>query len=260
MYTPIGKHYYYDGLKKSLQDFETIAYDQKIIYEVIRVIKGEALFLDDHLSRMKKGLLNDQVSLIESIKKDVGKLVEAHSELNQNIKIDVFDVHYRLYFLESTYPAEILYQTGVEVKLASVERKNPNIKALDMTYKEHIEKIKGDAFEVILLNDNGEISEGSKSNFLFIKNDCIISAPLDKILVGVTYSNVLKMAVDLGYEITYRIIKKDEIHTMDACFLTGTSLGVLPIAKIDEVHYSSSEHIIVKSLRQAYEEKIRGTK
>ncbi len=259
MYRNIGEYYIRNGNKIPSSEFELIHSELKIIYEVIRVIDRKPLFLEDHLLRLESSLKASQMpSCVKEVEESIHALIEMYPYFEKNIKIDVTIDGYRVYFMESFYPDKKLYQDGVSVITANIVRDNPNVKRLNMDYKKSIEEIKGDAFEVLLVNEDGFVTEGSRANLVFVKGKTLYSAPLENILVGVTFKNVLKMAISRGFSIEYNCVKSEEINQMDACFLTGTSLGILPIHQVDDYIFSSEKHRVVLELNQAYNQVIKG--
>ncbi|MBN2797454.1 MAG: aminotransferase class IV [Clostridia bacterium] len=253
MYDIIGDYYLENGIVRPVDSFQLETHSEQVIYEVIRVINGKILFLEDHMQRLRHSLdfIHLELSLVDKIQRDLNKLLEGHS-FNQNIKIDVYDHTYRCYFIKSKYPDKSLYDSGVDVCILEHHRKNPEIKALDMAYKARIEEIKGNQyFEVLLKDEEGHILEGSRSNVIYVKGNQIISAPLNEILNGVTFKNVVKMAHELNIDVVYRKIHHEELKDLEACFLTGTSLGVLPIRKIYDLEYDV-KHPVLKQLMESY--------
>jgi branched-chain amino acid aminotransferase len=242
-----------DNHKVGASEFKRLETDQ-IIYEVIRVIDNKILLMNDHMNRLRRSLelVGDSSEIVDRIEDSLEILLDGHKDLDKNIKIDVYNGHYRCYFVESFYPKQELYETGVETTLYKHSRLNPEVKALNMDYKTTIEEIKaGKYFEVLLVNDEGFVLEGSRSNLLLIKDDVLISAPLGDILNGVTFRNVIRMAENLKIKVDFRRVHKNELKDVDACFITGTSLGVLPISHIDEIKYNT-KHDIIKALMKAY--------
>jgi len=259
MYKNIGQYYIKNGDILDASEFEFDFTDQKILYEVIRVIDNHPLFLDDHLERLKHSLRKSGVTCeIGDLKFLVNRLIDTNPPMDKNIKIDVTNYSFRLYFMESFYPEKDKYDKGVKTITASIERDNPTVKRLNMSYKNTINEIKGDNFEVLLVNSLGKITEGSRANLLFIKDKTLYSTPLDEILVGVTFKNIIKMAENLHVPIKFQSIDLNDISQMEACFLTGTSLGVLPIKQVDDVIYDSSNHDIVLQLMEAYKTQVKG--
>lgn len=253
MYKNIGTHYIHNGRILPSATFHQLKSDT-IIYEVMRVIQGHILFLEDHIERLEHSL--DRVGFkvdTEDIQKQLLTLVSVHPTLDKNIKLDIEQDNYQLYFIESHYPERELYQTGVATTAVKLERSNPTVKHLDMDYKKYIAQIKNNTFfEVLLINKNNKIIEGSSSNLLFLKNNTLYSAPLDTILTGITFKNVITLGKKLGLQVQYKSVDMGELDEMDGCFLTGTSLGVLPIQSIDHHLYDSAKQPVVLKLIQAY--------
>lgn len=253
MYKNIGTFFIENDEQKTADEFKSDLDKENIIYEVVRVIDNKFLFLEDHMLRLRNSLrlVGRDQDIVDRIEKVVQVLVAGH-DLNKNIKIDVYNDNYRCYFTESSYPADTLYLEGIETTLFHYVRSQPGVKQLDMDYKKTIEKIKdGRYFEVLLEDDKGFVIEGSRSNLLYIKDSTIYSAPLEDILNGVTFRNVIKMAERLDFDIVYKRIHKDELDKIDACFITGTSIGVLPIKTIDNIEFQV-DHPVIKSLMEAY--------
>ena len=259
MYENVGTYYFLNNKSYLGHTFNLEDVPNHGIYEVVRVFNGKVLFFQDHMNRLSQAMENINIPILklEVIKNNIHKLIEDHPGLNSNIKIDVGKEFSRVYFVKSYYPEEKLYQKGISTTLLDHDRKNPHFKIMDMDYKKKIEAIKKKGFfEVLLVNREDIITEGSRSNLIFIVNDTLIGAPLDLILHGVTFKNVLKMAKNFGFKYQETGLKVKDLNSVDACFITGTSLGVLPIDSIDDIHYKSSEHYIVKSLMKAYNEYI----
>jgi len=253
MYKNIGTYFIMDGTVQPADSYKKLNCD-KIIYEVLRVLDGHVLFLDDHMDRLRYSLEQMNISSnVDKVKSDVLKLIEINDIDNMNIKLDVIKDHYRVYFMESNYPNDLLYKEGVITTAVKLERNNPTVKQLDMDYKMKIEHIKGDEFfEVLLINRDNKITEGSRANLIFIKDETLYSAPREEILSGITFSNVLKMSKKHNLKIKFCSVDVSMLSQMEACFLTGTSLGILPIKLIDENKYDSANHHVVLKLMKAY--------
>ena len=121
------------------------------------------------------------------------------------------------------------------------------------------EAIQKGADEAILLDKNGFISEGSGENIFLIKNNIIYTPTVDHCLNGITRQSVMKIAVDMGYEVVEKNLKIDELINSDEAFFTGTAVEITPISKIDEmVIGSGSRGPITQKLQKTYEDIIFG--
>lgn len=255
MYENVGHYYFLNGQKHKAESFALDQMPQACIYEVLRVKNNKIMFLDDHMERLEEGLVagGHPLTLVKEVQRAMASLVRDHADFDCNLKIDIGDQFSRVYFVKSTYPCPRMYQEGVATTLLDFDRQDPQHKILNMAYKARIEAIKGGAyFEVLLVNKEGLVIEGSRSNLVFVYEDKLVGAPLKEILHGVTYKNVMKLARALGIGVVETGFKKSMLKEAQACFLTGTSLGVLPIQSIGDLVFESTSHGIVKSLIKAY--------
>ena len=122
------------------------------------------------------------------------------------------------------------------------------------TFRDRVnESIKNaDAYEALLVNNKGEITEGSKSNVFFVRDDVFYTAPAKDVLVGITRSRIIQLCLKLGYSIMEQPINVDFLENIDGLFLTGTSPKVLPIATIDDRKYNSTENSAIGAIHDAY--------
>jgi len=88
--------------------------------------------------------------------------------------------------------------------------------------------------EAILLDRNGNVSEGSGENVFVVKNGRIATPGLDSsILEGITRDSVFQIAKELGYTVEVRNIVRAELYGADELFFTGTAAEVTPIREVD---------------------------
>lgn len=236
------------------------------IYEVLRIVSGIPLFLEKHMDRLESSarLLNHSVAGIsDSIRDSIGKLVNANNSPEKNVKIIVYNManpvpDYMVYFIPSSYPTPEQYNMGVNVILLKEERNNPNAKVVNLMYKERVAAALADAnaYEALLINRENEITEGSRSNIFFVKNDKVFTAPKGNVLMGITRLYVFELCKDLGIEIIEKPIYVSILGEMDGAFMTGTSPKILPIGTIGDMSFNSAENPIIKALMKRYDDVI----
>ncbi|MGE5631816.1 MAG: aminotransferase class IV, partial [Caulobacteraceae bacterium] len=208
------------------------------IYEVIRVISGVPLFLEKHIDRLEAsaGLLGHSVQpLVERIKAAIKELIEINNKPGKNIKIIVSNLSskapdYVVFFIESSYPEQKDYQSGVPTVLYKAERNNPNAKVVNLSFKEGVASVlkETNAYEALLVNENNEITEGSRSNVFFVKGESIYTSPKGAVLVGITRVSVFELCSRLNINIIERPIDVAFLNEIDGLFMTGTSPKILP--------------------------------
>ncbi|WP_427338231.1 aminotransferase class IV [Caloranaerobacter sp. DY30410] len=232
------------------------------IYEVIRVIDGVPLYVEEHLMRMRKSaeLLGFKIKKSDDeILDEIKKLITVNNFPNLNIKLMFSDLNksnqlFLAYFIKSYYPEKEVYENGIHTILFNIVRENPNAKIVNMSFKERVKKELEDknAFEALLVNEDGYITEGSRSNIFFVIDDKVYTAPEGEVLQGITREKVLKVSKELGIEIIKRNIHIDELKNLDGAFMTGTSVNVLPIRTIDEIKLDSVNNKIIKEISLRY--------
>jgi len=236
-----------------------------VIYEVIRVIDQKCLFLEDHLTRLFKSvsLAGKKLNLSgNEISANIYKLLSINSLLHGNIRLDIFfqksQFQVLIQIIPHNYPSSEDYSAGVKAISYKAQRDNPNAKVLNPELREKINlQIKTvQAYEAVLVNNEGYVTEGSRSNLFFIKNDTIYTAPSELILVGITRDQVFKLCREKAIKITERNIKFSQINQFDSAFITGTSPKILPLNGIDEIRFDTTNKLI-QDLIVLYNDKIR---
>jgi len=226
---------------------------EKIIYEVLRVIEGKPIFLENHFKRMQNSfeLIGEKVSLIyDDISNKVYDLIKNEKKLEGNIKItyEVYGKILKIFFIEHSYPSSEMYESGVRTILYFGERENPNVKIVNENFREKINKeIKeNNAYEAILVDSNGYITEGSKSNIFMVKGNKLLTSPVKAVLPGITRGEVLDLAQKLKIEVEEVEYKYLDINKLDGMFISGTSPKVLPVKLVNDISLDPHNWIIRK--------------
>ncbi len=232
------------------------------IYEVIRVIDGVPLYVEEHLLRMRESaqLLGFKIKKSDNeILNEIKKLITVNKFPNLNIKLVFSNLNksnqlFLAYFIKSYYPEKEVYEKGIHTILFNVIRENPNAKIVNMSFKERVKKELEDknAFEALLVNEDGYITEGSRSNIFFVIEDKVYTAPEGEVLQGITRERIFKVSKELGIEIIKKHVHVDELKNLDGAFMTGTSVNVLPIRTIDEIKLDSVNNKIIKEISLRY--------
>ena len=90
------------------------------------------------------------------------------------------------------------------------------------------------ADEALLLNTAGHVAEATSANVFWVENDMVCTPPLAAgILPGVTRVVVLELCARLGVSVMEKTGLPEELLRAEGVFLTMTSLGVVPVAKLD---------------------------
>lgn len=250
----VNRFFLEDGHLDSTKNFKNEKNNKdKIIYEVIRIKNGTPLFLKAHLKRMQKSfeIMKKTFSYeYDKINEYLERVICANDKIEGNIKI-TFNINedvMRVFYIKHSYPTEIMYKNGVNTILYHGERHNPNAKVIDGDFRSKVnEEIKkAGVFEAILVDQNGYITEGSKSNIFLIKDNKLLTSKVEAVLPGVTRGEIIEIAKEekIAFEeIEFEYTKLKEI---DAMFISGTSPGILPISKINNISMNVENEIMIK--------------
>lgn len=255
------KYFIHNGRIEKTDNFTIDLPDTtKVFYEVIRVINGKGLFLNEHLDRLHRSVMLSQLDCldIDNIRSSILKLLRANYVKEKNLKLNFFcqNNHQELYafFIESHYPSNEVYQKGVRVELLPIERHNPNVKLENPLLRGSADKAicMSQTHEMLLVNAQGFITEGSRSNFFAVFGNKLVTPPAQQVLQGITRQMVIKLAHNNNIALEERPIHKSEINDMDGAFITGTSSKVLPIAKITD-HVFDTIPVTTSKMMKLYE-------
>ncbi len=88
--------------------------------------------------------------------------------------------------------------------------------------------------EAILLDLNGNLSEGAVENIFLVRDGKLLTNDeKSSILLGITRDSVIEIARGLGYKIEIRALALDDLFTANEAFLTGTAIEIAPIREVD---------------------------
>ena len=88
-------------------------------------------------------------------------------------------------------------------------------------------------FEAILVKD-GQVTEGSVSNVVVVENRTLVTAPQGpRILSGVTREVALALAKQEGFDVQERYPSRELLYAASEVFLTGTTVEVLGVVRVD---------------------------
>jgi len=89
--------------------------------------------------------------------------------------------------------------------------------------------------EVIVLNNDGHISEGSAANFFLFRNGAFATPPItDNVLEGITRRTIIQLIRDdLKMEVQERQIDRTELYLADEAFFCGTGVQISAITRAD---------------------------
>lgn len=258
----LGKYYIFNNNMKDSREFDdNIIKGEKNIYEVLKVKKGVPLLLEDHIIRLKNTskLINLEIWLEDGFIEDaIKKLIEKNKVEEGSLKflLNFEEKNFICYFEETTFPTREDFRKGISTALYKKERKNPNAKVLNNNFRKDLDKFIKDKniFEAILVDRNGFITEGSKSNIFMVKGDKLITTPSKAVLLGITRKQVLDICNKLNISVVEKYLTHQELKEMDGIFISSTPFDILPVKNVDDIKFESSKNSLIVSIMKKYNE------
>jgi len=228
------------------------------VFEGIRAYDGYVFKLDDHLDRLYRSAraINLDIPLDER---------EMEDAILQTLRANGFDEAYirpivtrgkgslGLDIESCTDPSVViiskewealygpeLYEEGLNLLTTSI--RNQPKEGLPPTVK-HLNYLTNvlalmqantwGADEALMLDTNGNVSEGSADNVFVYRKGTVYTPPVINNLPGITRGVVVDILKDLGHQVEEEDLGLAEVLTADEVFLSGTAAEVAPVAEID---------------------------
>jgi branched-chain amino acid aminotransferase len=135
---------------------------------------------------------------------------------------------------------------------------DPSVKSLNYLNNilGKIECMDAGVSEAIMLNDLGNVAEGTGDNVFIVKDGTVITPPASAgILMGVTRGLVLRLAAKIGVKSLEQDIKPAELFMADECFLTGSAAEIIAVTRVnDQIIGNGLAGPITQKLTKAFHE------
>lgn len=139
------------------------------------------------------------------------------------------------------------YSKGVHMIIAQTLRTpkesfDPNIKSGNYlnNVMAHHEAMKAQAYDAIMLNRQGHVTEGTTSNVWMVKDGNILTPPLGAgILGGITRQTLFELGREKKLKMREANFTPDELLAADEVFITSTTRQVVPVTQIDQTPIGS---------------------
>ena len=167
-----------------------------------------------------------------------------------------------------SYLGEEGTRNGIRAKVSSWERISsrsliPQAKASGQYLNSvlaKIESVKAGYDEAILLDEHGNVAEGSGENIFTVRDGTIVTPPTHAaILDGINHRSVIQIARDLGYTVIEREIARTDLYLSDEVFLTGTAAELVPVREIDDHAIGAGEPgEVTRVLQRTFQDALYG--
>lgn len=243
-------------------DFSEQIFENSLsIYEVVRVFKGRPIFLSDNLQRLDNSLKKSNIhmnvkslNIPEKLKHfiDLSHITEGNLKYVLHFKQAQPDEY--IFQIPHSYPTARDYEQGVATMTYPAVRENPEIKYINADLRTLANRLMHDnqVYEILLVDRNGFITEGSRSNVFFIKGNVLYTAPVEYVLPGTSRKRVIEICKICQCPVEEKQIALSGLSGYDAAFLSGTSPLILPIHRIDNLYLDPKNQLLQKLMKQYF--------
>ena len=133
------------------------------------------------------------------------------------------------------------YRDGLPVVVPSVRRTPPESQSPRAKVHNYVNLVQA-SLEVesqnpnawpILLDTNGNLSEGPGSNIFIVKDGIVLTSREQFILSGISRGVAIELAQELGIEVQETDIDLYDAYTADEAFVTSTSFCICPVSSFN---------------------------
>ncbi len=253
------------------------------LFETMRSYQKKVPFLDKHLARMEWGATFINIPFLhpKEIENSINELIRMTGYESARIKVILTGMNEQtsrpqlptdemgincVIICEKFSPlGDEDYDEGVELCVMHSIKNDPapasNLKSTSWLTKmvARRELAEKSAFDGILLDALGYVTETTSGNLFWIKDRVLYTAPVSLgLLPGITRQVVIDLAKESGIEFKEKMIKPEELMLADEVFMTNSTCEVLPVTVIDGASIKDGEvGELTKDLAVSYHERIQ---
>ncbi len=95
------------------------------------------------------------------------------------------------------------------------------------------EAVKEGFDEVVMLNERGEVAECTSANIFAVKNEKILTPPLNSgCLEGVTRGILMEIAPEAGVSVVEQALRPEDLYSADEVFISSTNRNLISVGEI----------------------------
>jgi branched-chain amino acid aminotransferase len=220
-------------------------------FETLLVRDGEIQLLREHLQRLHKGAKDLKMKVLyadDKIIKIAKELVERNKIKKAMLRIVLTPETFLMHL--SRFPER---PKVARVCFVKMERCLPWLKTLNYlpTVLAQAEAEKRGFDEALLVNREGYVLEGGRTNFFWVKKGRLFTPPLGEALSGITRAKVIDLAKQLKIKFVEKKVKAKELLLADEIFLTNAPMEIWPVVGVEGARFAVGA--VTKLLQEHYE-------
>jgi len=226
-------------------------------FETIRIHGGRPFRLGAHLARLRDGLEAHEIrppDLVEAAPGACRDLVQRTGAQEGLVRITVTA---RTVALTSRalpeIPARVVLRVVRDVvripgRLSTTKSISRAAESLALR-----KALAAGAFDALLLNPDGRVAETTSRNVFLVSDDVLSTPPVSEgALPGVTRAAAMEVAEAADLEVAEEPIALPDLAAATEVFLTGTGVGILGVARLEDRPYGSVPGPVTRRIADGY--------
>ena len=230
------------------------------IYETMRTYHGRPFLFDRHMRRLRRSarmidlplpFSDEELAAQMRTTQDTAKL-DGEAYIRVLVTRGVGELTYDL--KATPHPSIVIivkpqidppadaYEKGVRVVIVDIVRNhpatvNPMIKSNNLMNSALAmqQALRSNAFEGVMRNYKGELTECTTSNLFIVNNNVALTPPLEAgLLPGITREFLFDVGRDIGVEVAETVLGDEDLFRADEAFLTSTTRELVPIVTVND--------------------------
>lgn len=217
------------------------------VFETMRSYHGKIFLVDEHLKRLFCGLEDLRIKVPyggDEIKRYLSVVLESNKLKDARLRLTVWrgKTNVRISIIAWPYKAQEKekYQKGFTAIISHIRQdtitKRPNIKSIDYLFflkAYRLAKVKGKD-EAVLVNSQGFLVEGSRSNIFLVKDQGLYTPSLASgCLNGITRKTVLHIARGLKIKCREILVSPKDLFEAQEAFFTNSLIELMPLTAVN---------------------------
>ncbi|WP_332651670.1 aminodeoxychorismate lyase [Lysinibacillus sp. 54212] len=242
-------------------------------FETLRTYSGQAVFLQDHYSRLSSACSHYFMNLpykVTDFRDIITTLNEAAGGEDGYFRINVSAGVHDIGLQPTEYrdPTVIVFRKPIPLRPRGQEKEAVWLKTVrstpesDIRAKSHhygnnvlgrMELPNLADYEGFFKNEYGLVAEGITSNIFWLKNDILYTPSVSTgVLPGITRQRVLHIAERIGMYVREGEYLQGELEEAHECFITNSVQELVPIKTLGDIAFMGAEGPVYQRLHQAY--------
>lgn len=239
------------------------------LFETMVVMNGKLRLSSFHFERLFAGmnLMKFEIPKLftaEYLENELLSLCSKNKLTNARVRLAVFRGDGGLYDAQSMQPNFViqvwplpeyvfhLNENGLVIDVFPEARKQQDVFA-NIKSANYLPYVMGALYakenrlnDCLILNADGNIADATIANVYLIKDNCIITpTPSEGCVAGVMRRFIIENTSVVGYEVTEKIVKIEDVEQADEVFLSNATYGIRWVKQFRNKVYGNSQSAII---------------